>query len=238
MSLVLNQYISDEWYEIYRKNIDKYIDHFGQEIRLLKRTEVVYNIYSDIVRDISTATTEKAIISRSPIEFYLTGNPLGVAEDSTSSGYFAYFKRSSLVNVDDIIVIEGKSINGDIVLDAFEVVAIKGKKTEQELIRKFILYPFRDNISSKYEVDEVLTEDTISETNNDRDIASDPGGFSEKYYETEKILSSPGTENISTPVFIPSQSEEYYEIYKIQVPDNWKEAFPYDVGKPVDINTE
>lgn len=238
MALVLNQYISDKWYEIYRKNIDKYIDHFGQEVRLLKRTEVTYNLYADIVKDISTATTEKAVISRNPIEFYFTGSPLGFAEDSISSGYFAYFKRSSLVRVDDIIVIESKSVEGDIVLDAFEVSAIKGKRLEQEIIRKFILSPFRDSVSSLYESDSVLIEDEISEINLDHDVASDPGGFSEKYYETTKIIPSPGTENIPTPAFAPGHSEEYFEIYKTSIPDKWKEAFPYDVGKPIDRNSD
>ena len=59
-NLQLNQYISDKWYDIYRSNIDTYIAHFGQDVRLLKRTETTYNQYSDIIRDVAIATTVPA----------------------------------------------------------------------------------------------------------------------------------------------------------------------------------
>jgi hypothetical protein len=237
-NLVLNQYIPDIWYDIYRKRIDEYINHFGQEVRMLKRTETTYNIYSDIVRDVSVATTVTAIINRTPIESFFAGPPLIYPEEEMISGYFAYFKRDSLVRVDDIIIIEGKSIEGDVELDAFEVVAIKGKRLEQEFIRKYILSPFRDRSSEAYENQSVLTEDELIETHAGDDVVSDPGGFTDKYYDTTKVVPSPGTENFITPSFEPGQAEEYDDVYKIVIPDSWKDGTPYDVGKPVNRNSD
>lgn len=232
--LVLNQYLPDVWYEAYRSNIDVYIDHFGQEIRLLKRTETQYNIYSDIVRDISTATTEKSIINRSPSESYFLAPPFTYLEESPDTSYFAYFKRSSLVMVDDIVVIESRSVDGDIVLNAFEVSAIKGKRLEQEFIRRFILTPFRDQFSEEYEEASVLTEDEIIEAHLELDVVGDPGGFTDKFYDTKHVAVSPGTENFVTPDASFDESlEDLQETYETRYPENWQEGAPYDVGKPI-----
>ena len=232
-NLALGQYIPDVWYEIHRKNIDAYIDHFGQEVRLLKRTGTKYNLYSDIVSDISIATTEIALIYRTPIESQFLGPPLVYVDEEgeiNSTGFFAYFKRSSLVRVDDILVIEGKSIEGDVVLDAFEVTGIKGKRLEQEFIRKFILNPFTDRSSEAYEDPSVLIDGQIIEAFPGEDVITDPEGFTNDFYATESVVPSPGSENFVTPGSeIDESLEDLQDIYSTKMPSNWIEGKPYDV---------
>lgn len=239
-NLVLSQYLPDIWYETYRKNIDSYINHFGQSVRLLKRTETKYDLYSDIVKDISIATTVKSIISKNPFESFLLSTPITYDNESDLSGYFAYFKRSELVRADDIIVIEIKSVEGDVSLDAFEVVAVKGKRLEQELIRKYVLSPFKDK-SAEYEDTSVLTTDEIVHDSTVTDnVIQDPGGWSDQYYTKDEILSTPGTEGYTTPdreleVDTGPYEEltKEMEVYNDNFPEDWVEAVPYDIGKPL-----
>jgi hypothetical protein len=239
-NLVLPQYLPNIWYEIYRRNIDTYIDHFGQSVRLLKRTETKYNLYSDIVKDVSIATTVKTIISKSPFESFFLSPPITYDNEADISGFFAYFKRDSLVRVDDIIIIEIKSIEGDVSLDAFEVVAIKGKRLEQEFIRRYMLSPFRDN-STSYEDASVLTNNEITHDSTVVDnVIQDPGGWSEEYYTTEEILPTPGTQGYTSPAKTLEVSTGPYEeltretdIYDSGFPEDWVEETPYDIGKPL-----
>lgn len=239
-NLQLNQYIPDVWYEVYRRNIDAYIEHFGQNVRLLKRTETRYDLYSDIVKDISVATTVKTIISKSPFESFFLSPPITYDNEIDISGSFAYFARDSLVRVDDIVIIEIKSIEGDVSLDAFEVVAIKGKRLEQEVIRRYMLSPFRDK-SSEYENPSVLTSDEIvHDVTTTDNVIEDPGGWSEEYYTKEEILPTPGTEGYTSPEKTLTVEVGPYEdlnreleTYNSNFPEDWVEAQPYDIGKPL-----
>ena len=236
-NLQLNQYISDKWYDIYRSNIDTYIAHFGQDVRLLKRTETTYNQYSDIIRDVAIAPTVPAIISKNPFENYFFGPPLAYENEPTiSEGYFAYFTRGCLVRTDDIIIIEFKSIEGDVTLEAFEVVAIKGKRLEQEFIRRYFLSPIRDSNQMFKDNSILTTDEVIQDYSAEHEVDKDPGGWSENYYTNE--IKFPGTEGfIDTQKELEVNKGPYEEIsknlYNTDFPEKWLEGQPYDIGKPI-----
>lgn len=239
--LRLKQYISDNWFQVHKKNLNQYIDHYGQEVRLLKRSQTEFNQYSDVIRSIHTATTEVAVLTKSPLEANFMGPPLIYTEDTDSiSQYFAYFKTTSLVRIGDIVVVETKSLENDVVLDAYIVGTIKGRKTEQEYIRRYLLTPFRDASSSQYEDDSILDTDVIVDEVEDADVNTDSGGFSDDFYETEEIVNAPGTEGFVTPDPGPVMTNfDPYDVYSTEFPDGWIEGRPYDISKPiVNRNTE
>jgi len=238
--LRLSQYISDKWFTSYRKNLDSFIRHFGQEVRLIKRSSLQYNNYSDLIRSVSTAATEKAIISKRPLESNFMAPPLVYTDDSDSiAEFYAYFQSTSKVRVGDIVVIETKSIENDVVLDAYEVQKIKGKKTEQEYIRRYMLAPMRDSFSSEYEDPSILETTTVVEEHSENDAVKDPGGYTDGYYETEEIVNPPGTEGFVTPEvltetnFGPDPFSPNPYVTDFPTNNDWYEGRPYDVGKPL-----
>ena len=231
-NLSLYQYLPDAWFTVYRKNLDQYIDHFGQMVRLLKRSQATYNQYSDIISSINIATTESAIVSKNPLESNFMGPPLIYADDTDSlAQYMIYFRSDSLARINDIVVIETKSIEGDVVLDAYEIGLIKGKKTGQEYIRRHILMPFRDVSSSAYEDPSILTTDEIVETHTTTNVLVDSGGFSEDFYNTTDIVPPPGTRGFVTPDLAISITNFSEDPYGTDYPAGWNQDRPYDTGK-------
>ena len=66
------------------------------------------------------------------------------------------------------------------------------------------------------------------------DVVGDPGGFTDKFYDTKHVVVSPGTENFVTPDAAFDESlEDLQETYETRYPDNWQEGMPYDTGKPI-----
>jgi hypothetical protein len=183
----LKKYLPDLWYARQRMYHDVYIDYTGQVVKHVKRSDVETNQYHDLVFANISVSNIKAVITRmSPMDSYM-GDVLGLVQDYDVE-IFGYFKNSSAVIAGDIIVLELKSIEGELKRFVYDIVVLKSWNYEQEVMRKYQLKPVRDYRVIMTYADEGIdenpptTEGTTlgSAARLEYDILLNPGGFSVK----------------------------------------------------------
>jgi hypothetical protein len=184
----LKKWLPDRWYERQRKYADHHINYAGQIVKRIRRSDRVYNFYNDLISAGVEVHDIKTMIVRDPLGDPIMGKILGQLEDEVELS--AYFKRSDNVWNGDLIVIELKSVEGELDRDVYEVVLIRTWLYEQEALRKFRLAPIRDGELKKIYESESLDDNppTFEGTAphsveaEKADIMRHPGGFSESYH--------------------------------------------------------
>jgi hypothetical protein len=190
----LKKWLPDKWYERQRKYVDHHINYAGQIVKHVKRVDRVYNFYSDLLAAGVVVVDIKTMIVRDPLGDPIMGKILGQLEDEVELS--AYFKRQDNVEAGDLIVIELKSLEGELDRDVYEVVLVKTWLYEQETMRKFRLHPIRDgNIKKVYEDESVdenppTFEGTVphSVEMEKSNIMRHPGGFSDSYHDPDNHI--------------------------------------------------
>jgi hypothetical protein len=184
----LKKWLPDVWYERQRKCVDHYINYAGQIVKRVRRSDRTYNFYSDLIATGVEVTNVKTMIVRDPLGDPIMGKILGQLEDEVELS--AYFKRSDNVWNGDLIIIELKSLEGELDRDVYEVVLIRTWLYEQETLRKFRLAPLRDgNLKKIYENESIDDNPPTFEGTapgsvqmESANIMKHPGGFSDSYY--------------------------------------------------------
>ena len=184
----LKKWLPDRWYERQRRYVSHYINYAGQIVKHIKRSDRVYDFYRDLVSSEVAVTNIKAMIVRDPLGIPFMGKVLGQYEEEVELS--GYFKREDNVETGDLIVIELKSLEGELDRDLYEVVLTRTWLYEQETMRKFKMFPLRDGELTKLYEDEAIDENPPDHEGyphgsleiEANDIMKHPGGFSETYY--------------------------------------------------------